>query len=70
MSKSKPQVVLTGYESRPESLSYFLHEMKSIRESRIFDVESCPIDGEEEIEDREEGEVLVHSPSPPLARQR
>lgn len=55
MSKSKAQVVLTGYASRPESLSYFLHEMKSIRESQIFDVDSCPIDGEDEIDEKEEG---------------
>lgn len=30
-------VVLTGYTSRPDSLSYFLSELKTIRESQIFE---------------------------------
>ena len=29
-------VVLTGYTSKPESLSYFLSELHSIRESQVI----------------------------------
>lgn len=56
MAKHKTQVVLTGYASRPETLSYFLHEMKSIRESKVFDdIMSATAEGEEETDDREVG---------------
>ena len=62
MSKSKAQVVLTGYAShasRSENLSYYHHEMKSIRESKIFDLGSSVLDGDEETDDREMGESVI-----------
>ena len=46
-------VVLTGYTSRPDSLSYFLSELKTIRESQIFE----PY--EVEVLDHEEGEKFL-----------
>ena len=56
MSKSKAQVVLTAYARQSENLTYFHREMKSIRESKVFDLDSSVLDGDEETDDREIGE--------------
>ena len=37
--RPRGHVTLTGYSNRPEALSYFLSEMRTIRESKVLEPE-------------------------------
>lgn len=52
--RPRGNVTLTGYSNRPESLSYFLSEMRTIRESKIIEP-----DDEFDFSELEEGLLLV-----------
>ena len=54
-------VVLTRYSSRPESLSYFLSELKNIRESQDLNTETQ----ESDSSDQDEGALKVYRKSIP-----
>ena len=54
--RMRSPVVLTRYSSRPESLSYFLSELKNIRESQDVETETQ----ESDSSDQDEGPLNVY----------
>ena len=63
--RMRSPVVLTRYSSRPESLSYFLSELKNIRESQEMDHTETQ---ESDSSDQDEGELNVYEKSVPCVR--